>query len=96
MEILAYGEVAEVPCYVLDGTAALRSALLGLYQLLKGWVTPKLAVGPSARQGLPLAPAAAEETRRRIEALPPLPADWQPTDPHQQKQFRKLRKRKTS
>jgi hypothetical protein len=98
VETLAYGQKAEAegPCYLLDGQAVLQAALWDLYQLLEGWVTPKLAVGPSARQGLALTPAAAEEARRRIDSLPPLPADWQPADPRQQRQFKMLRKRRTS
>jgi len=96
MDLLAYGQKAEVPCYTLDGQAVLQAALLGLYQLLVGWVTPQLAVGPSARQGLPLDPVTAEEARRRIAALPPLPASWQPADPRQQRQYRKLRNQRTT
>lgn len=95
-DMLAYGDEAEVPCYVLDGKAALRSALLGVQQLLVEWVTPKLAVGPSARRKLTLKPAVSEEVRRRIASLPPLPPDWQPADARQQRQYKKLRKRRTS
>lgn len=96
VEMLAYGQNAEVPCYILDGQAVLRSALWDLAQLLGGWVTPKLAVGPSARHRVAHPPAALEEARERIAALPPLPADWQPSDPRQQNQFRRLRRRRMS
>lgn len=96
VETLAYGQQAEGPCYTLDGQAVLQSALWDMYQLIRKWVTPKLAVGPSARQGLPLIPAVSEEVRRRIDALPPLPADWQPSDPRQQSQLKRLRRRRTS
>ncbi len=89
--LLAYSQRAEVECYHLHGQDTLRSALWGLYYLLNDWVTPQRAVGPSARRGLPLDAAAAEEARRRIEALPPLPADWQPDDLKQQVMYRKLR-----
>jgi hypothetical protein len=75
IEMLAYGDQAELPCYILDGKAALRSALYELNRLLSTWVTPKLAVGPAARQRLNLSPAANDELRPRIAALPPLPAD---------------------
>ncbi len=92
---LAYGQQAEVPCYILDGQAVLQSALWDLRQLLGHWVTPGLAVGPSARQKLNLDAAADAEARGRIASLPPLPADWQPTDPTQQMQYRKLRRRRT-
>ncbi len=91
LEMSAYGARAEVPCYVLDGRAALGAAVWDLYRLLNDWVTPKLAVGPAARGGLVFSPKAAEEARRRADALPPLPADWQPGDPRQQARFRKLR-----
>ncbi|HMC90482.1 MAG TPA: hypothetical protein VKI17_13090 [Gemmataceae bacterium] len=91
IEVWGHGRKAEGPCYVLDGQAILQSALWDLYRLLTGWVTPKLAVGPSARQGLALDSTAAAEARRRIESLPPLPADWQPEDAHQQAYYRMLR-----
>lgn len=93
--LLAYGQSAEVPCYILDGQAVLRSALWELSQILSHWVTPKLAVGPSARQGLAATPTTAEEIRRRIAALPPLPADWQPADPVQQAQLKRIRANRT-
>lgn len=96
IEMLAYGQKAEVPCYVLEGQAVLQSALWELGRLLGGWVAPKVAVGPAARQGLPSSADTAEETRKRIESLPPLPADWQPADLRQRGQFKKLRKRRTS
>jgi hypothetical protein len=89
-EILAYGQAAEASCFVLEGHAALRSALWDLSRLLHGWVTPKLAIGPSARQKLALSPQASEEVRRRIASLPPLPVDWQPTDRRRRGWFRKL------
>ncbi|HET6573672.1 MAG TPA: hypothetical protein VFG68_08740 [Fimbriiglobus sp.] len=88
---LAYGQSAEASCYSLDGQDALRSALWDLYLLLDNWVTPKLAVGPAARLRPVLDPAEVEDARRRIEALPSLPADWQPGDLGQQKIYRKLK-----
>jgi hypothetical protein len=93
VELLVSGDRAEVPCYVLDGQVILRSALWDLYHLLNGWVTPKLSVGPAARQAATLAsdPAAIAEARARIASLPPLPADWQPDDPRQQRRYRRLR-----
>lgn len=90
-EILLYGQTAEVECFTLDGQDALQSALWELYHLLDGWVTPKLAIGPSARQGLALDPEAAEEALRRLESLPPLPNGWQPDDARQRWRYRKLR-----
>jgi hypothetical protein len=96
VEMLAYGQESEVSCYSLDGPAVLQSALWDLSQLLNTWVSPKLAVGPSARQGLTLTPVDSEEVRRRVDELPPLPVEWQPTDPRQRKQFERLRQRRNS
>lgn len=90
-EMTAYSRQAERECYELEGCRRLEAALWHMQGLLENWVTPKLAVGPTARQGLPLGPAEAEEARRRIAALPPLPADWEPTDPRLRAMHRKLR-----
>jgi len=95
-ELWACGQQKAGDCFVLEGGAALGSALWRLERLLAGWVTPKLAAAPLARQGVALTPAAAEEVRKRIHALPPLPADWQPIDPRQQARFKKLRLKRTS
>ena len=88
---LADGQQAEGGCYTLEGQHALRSALWGLDQLLSGWVTPKLSVGPAARLGSTLTGTALEAAKERAAALPPLPADWQPADPRQQALFKKYR-----
>jgi hypothetical protein len=64
-----------------DSHVALHAGLWDLDRLLKGWVTPKLAVGPSAKRWRYPDQAATEEGRRRVASLPPLPADWQPVDP---------------
>jgi hypothetical protein len=90
-EMLLYGQSAEIPCYTLDGQKLLQSALWELLRMLEGWVTPKLAVRPSARQDPPLSPVAAEEALRRIESLPPLPENWQPDDPRQQAWYKNRR-----
>lgn len=82
---------AEVPCFILDERGALRAALWDLHRLLSPWVTPGLAVGPSARHEPVTDPAEIARARERLDALPPLPADWQPTDPRLQQQFRQLR-----
>ncbi|MCI0680873.1 MAG: hypothetical protein L0Y71_02115 [Gemmataceae bacterium] len=95
-ELWAYGQEREGDCFVLEAGASLGAALWRLERLLTGWVTPKLAVGPLARQGAALTPTGAEEVRKRIEALPPLSADWQPIDPRQRARFRKLQQRRTS
>ncbi len=93
-ELWAYGQEKEGVCFVLEGGAALGSALWVLERMVVHWVTPKRAVAPLARQGLSSTQAAKEETRKRVEALPPLPADWQPADPRQQVRFRQLRQRR--
>ncbi len=80
---------AEAPCYQLDGQRGLKSSLWDLRKFFNPWVTPKLAVGPAARLGLHLSPEADAEMRRRIAALPPLPADWEPTDPVLKARFRR-------
>ena len=89
METLAHAKEVEDDCYILDGKCKLEAALLGLHQQLCGWVTPKLAIGPSARQRLDA--SATEEMRKRVESLSPLPADWAPADPRQLMQYKKVR-----
>lgn len=91
-ETIACSQKAEGRCYELENRRLLEAALWHMQGLLDNWVTPKLAVGPMARQGLPLSEAAAEEARRRVASLPPLPADWEPTDPHMRAIHRKLRR----
>ena len=92
MKMRALGQKAAVSCYLLEGQNVLLSALWDLHRLLQGWVTPRLAVGPSARGG-GLSPdsAATEETCQRVALLPPLPPDWKPDDPQQQAFYRMLR-----
>ena len=85
-DLYAYAGTAEVPCYTLEGRAALGTALLGLWQLLQGWVTPKRSVGPAARLGLP----SSEGVSRKVQSLPPPPNEWKPADPQQSARFRWL------
>jgi hypothetical protein len=85
-----HGQKSEGPCYVLEGHIVLQAALWDLYRLLNPWVTPKLAVGPSARRGFTLNSASTDEVHRLVALLPPLPAKWQPDDPLQQALYRKL------
>lgn len=87
-EMLGYGQKSQNGCYALEGQPALQSALWDLSQLLDGWVTPTLAAGPSARQRLD--PILDEEISRKIASLPPVPADWQPSDPRQKQVYRML------
>jgi hypothetical protein len=67
------GRLHEDSCFVLDGLKKLQSSLWALRQLINGWVTPKLALAPSARQQFPA--HLVEQARQRIASLPPLPAD---------------------
>jgi hypothetical protein len=57
-------------------------------------VTPQPAIAPLARHGVALTQVAKEEAQQRVDALPPLSADWQPIDPRRQPLFRKLQKRR--
>jgi hypothetical protein len=91
LDMWRHSQRAEVPCYELEGRILLQAALWDLYRLLKPWVTPKRSVGPAARQADALDPRRAEEVRRQLESLPPLPADWKPDDPHQQALYRMLK-----
>jgi len=89
-----YGQELEGECFVLQNGAALGSALWRLELLLSAWVTPKLAIAPLARHGVALTPAAMEEVQKRLDALPPLPGNLQPTDPRRRTLFTKLQKRR--
>ncbi|MHB1558262.1 MAG: hypothetical protein ACYC61_12445 [Isosphaeraceae bacterium] len=91
METWRRGQKAEVSCFILEGKTLLQAALWDLHRLLSGWVTPRLAVGPSARQHLDLEPANVQQIRRQVATLPPLPSDWQPDDVRQQALYRMLR-----
>lgn len=82
---------AELPCYILEGKDLLGPALCALRRLLKTWVSPRLAVGPAARRSLKPDASSITESRRRIDSLPALPADWEPDDPQQRAVRRVLR-----
>src|SRR4051812_37023602 len=92
-DLWAYGEEMEGVCFILENGAPLGATLWQLERLLTNWVTPQRAVAPVARHGFPADPAAADEARRRLDALPGLPADWQPADERQLARFRKLGRR---
>lgn len=85
------GRTLEGPCYFFEGLNALHRHMQDLQDLLREWVSPRLAVGPAPRVKIP------EETRRliaeRLLELQPLPSDWTPTDPEQLAFFRKQQKR---
>ncbi len=95
-EMYALGVKADVPCWELEGRDALGAALWDMHRLFSRWVTPKLAVGPAARHQPALSAGEVEEARRRIDALPPLPADWQPATPKQQRQYKRSLKWRNS
>ena len=63
------GQGAEAEGFLLEELSLLQSALDDLRGLLQGWVTPKLAVGPSPRRWRYPDQAATEEERRRVAAL---------------------------
>ena len=75
----------------LTNLSAPQPSIEWMNYLLNPWLRPKLAVGPGPRNWMYLTPEMIEEGRRRIAALPPLPADWMPADPEQRARFRKLR-----
>jgi len=88
LKLHAIGTQFEAECFVFDGKRKLEASLWNLHQLVAGgWVTPKLSVGPSARQQL----AFDAVDRQVLESLPPLPADWIPSDPGQAAQLRRVR-----
>jgi hypothetical protein len=93
-ELWAYGQDMHGECFVLEHGAPLGAALWRLERLLTSWVTPKRAVAPLARHGMPLTDAAKDEAQKRLEALPPLPADWQPFNPRRRPLFHKLKRRR--
>jgi len=86
-----HGWKSEGQCYILEGRICLQAALWDVYRLLTGWVSPKLAVGPSARQASALNSLPTDEVRQRVASLPPLPANWQPDHPSQRALYQKER-----
>ncbi len=88
----AYGEEMEGVCFILENGALLGATLWQLERLLTNWVTPQRAVAPVARHGLPS--ESADAARRHLDALPKLPADWQPVDPRQAQLLQKLKGRR--
>ena len=91
VEALIYGTSQTEVCYPFAGEAVLGSALRDLERLLDLWVSPALAVGPSARQRPNLSPDALAVIRKQLTALPPLGADWEPGTPGQKQRLKKLR-----
>ena len=91
VEMLERAQLMEIVCYDLAAADKLRSALFGLYQLLDGWVSPHLSIGPSARQAHQSLNNI-EAVRNNIAELRPLPQGWLPTDARQLGVFRKASK----
>lgn len=90
-ELWAYGQNLEGKCFVLEGGATLGSALWRLERLLSDWVTPKRAIAPLVRLGVVVNAGDAEQVQERVDALPPLSRDWQPSDPRQRSRLKLLR-----
>lgn len=84
-----YATQAEAMCHSLDEENRLCNTIYEMDSILKEWVSPRLAVGPSARRTLK--PEAVEAARRRIASLKPLPKDWKPYGEEQQKMYQRFR-----
>lgn len=93
-QLWSYGQNQQGECFILDNGAALGSSLWQLERLLRGWVSPKPATSSLARNGVTGTPAAKEQIQKNIDALQPLPADWQPIDPRRRPLFNKVRNRR--
>ena len=89
------GQEIQGECFEFEGGAVLGTALWRLERLLDRWVTPRPAIGPLTRQGVILSSADKEKVQSRIDALAPLPSDWQPIDPRQQTRLGKLQQRQS-
>lgn len=89
LSLFEQGRQAEDVCFVLEGQSKLAVSLFTLHKLLSPWVTPKLAVGPSPRQGY-LGDRFFNEAKEQLSTLPPLPSEWKPVDPSQMVRLRKL------
>jgi len=89
----AYAASGEHGCDTMDGTNKLKLALFQMHQLLHPWITPKLAVGPSARQPYTTDPAKLEEGRKKLASLSPLPPDWKPYNSQQAAMIKRATRR---
>ena len=72
---LRRAEASESDCYVVYGRPRFAEVTGELDCFVSNWVTPRLAVSPSARQKLDLSDAELAEVRRRLDAMPPAPAE---------------------
>jgi hypothetical protein len=88
-EVAARGRAMDGYCYVLQGLNQLHCHIVDFDYLLENWVSPKPAIAPAPR--VRLTKAAEHEAGERLKTLPPLPSEWQPTNPEQLAVFRKLK-----
>lgn len=86
-DVLERSGSAEVLCYVIEGRKPLAEALHDVSSLLDHWVTPARSIGLALKARASMTVDQIEEARQRLAALPPLPADWTPTDPELRKAF---------
>jgi hypothetical protein len=91
--LLSNGSAAidEHGCDTLDGSTKLKIALWNMAQLLNPWITPSLAVGPSARQPYTTDAATIEADKQKLALLPKLPVDWEPYGVQQSRMFQKIK-----
>lgn len=83
--VAAEGREKNWMCFELRGLNQLHFWIAELDYKQKHWVSPRLAVAPAPRVSIP--DAAERQITERVGKLPPLPRDWRPSDPGQQKQF---------
>ena len=87
--LAARGRALDGDCFELAALDDLHYHIVDFDYLLENWVSPRLAVGPAPRVKLP--DAAVEQAAQRLNELPSLSSDWQPTDPEQLVFFQKQR-----
>ena len=79
-------------CYQFDNLESLQLGAGRLRELLEPkWRTPKLSTAPGPRNRAELSDEDRQDAQGRLADLPPLPADWQPSDRQQQQMYRKLK-----
>lgn len=78
-QVAAYGRALDAECYKLHALNRLHYLLADLDYLLEHWASPKLAVGPGPR--VRTSSGVDREVMACLQGLPPLLADWEPTDP---------------
>jgi hypothetical protein len=88
-EVAARGRAMDGYCFILQGLNLLHCHIADFDYLLENWVSPQPAIAPAPR--VQWTKAAEREISERLQTLPPLPSDWQPTNPEQLAVFRKLK-----